>query len=435
MTTDAQPDIKDRRTAATVERRIVLAEKALLLCIDDSFLLMDMTDLGQDKHRSGPPGLKPLDQGIYVHVPFCSSTCDFCAFYQIKPTAGAVDQFLKGIEAEAELIPWRGPISTVFWGGGTPGLLSPDDLDRLAKIIRKKTVIQPIEWSIELAPAWVTKARLEVLRDNGINRISMGIQSFSDELLDGLGRQHTPKQVYKAYELIREMGFKNVNVDMMFALPGQTEAEWLKDLEEAVALKPDHISTYCLTFEEDTALWIKLSEGRVKLDPEHEAKLYEATWEKLHQEGYQQYEVSNFAKPGFECRHNLSTWKMQEWIGLGPSAASQHDGMRGVNPADLALWSQQLNAGKRMQEDRRVLTEDLLLEDSLIFGLRVNQGVDLAQARIRFPDANWTFVEAKLSTLESEGLLKISSEVVRLTNKGRLLADSVGTELLGLGSD
>jgi len=403
---------------------------------------MEMTDLGQDKHSSliqpntsesqAIHGIKPLDQGIYVHVPFCSSTCDFCAFYQIKPTAEAVEHYLKGVELEAELVPWRGPVSTVFWGGGTPGLLSPADLSRLAQIVRKKTVIQPSEWSIELAPAWVTKARLEVLRDHGVNRISMGIQSFNDHLLDALGRQHSPEQVYKAYHLIREMGFKNVNVDMMFALPGQTEAELLKDLDEALALKPDHISTYCLTFEEDTALWVKLSEGRVKLDPEHEAKLYEATWKKLEDAGYVQYEISNFAKPGYECRHNLSVWKMQEWIGLGPSAASQHDGVRGVNPSDLDLWNQHIKSGQRMQQDRRILTADLLMEDLLIFGLRMNQGVDITQARLRFPNIKWNAVEEKLKALEEEGLLVLTSHSAKLTAKGRLLADSVGNELVGV---
>jgi oxygen-independent coproporphyrinogen-3 oxidase len=238
--------------------------------------------------------------------------------------------------------------------------------------------------------------------------------------------------VYKAYHLIQEMGFKNVNVDMMFALPGQTEAELLKDLDEALALKPDHISTYCLTFEEDTALWVKLSEGRVKLDPEHEAKLYEATWKKLEDAGYVQYEISNFAKPGYECRHNLSVWKMQEWIGLGPSAASQHDGVRGVNPSDLDLWNQHIKSGQRMQQDRRILTADLLIEDLLIFGLRMNQGVDITQARLRFPNIKWNAVEEKLKALEEEGLLVLTSHSAKLTAKGRLLADSVGNELVGV---
>ncbi len=390
-----------------------------------------MIDLEQDKHRTVQTGLKPLDQGIYVHVPFCSSTCDFCAFYQIKPTANAVETYLETIALEAELVPWRGPISTVFWGGGTPGLLSPNALGQLAAIVRKKTVVQPKEWSIELAPAWVTEARLSVLKEAGINRISLGIQSFDDKLLDALGRQHTVEHIYKAYELIRRMGFSNVNVDMMFALPGQTQEQWLSDLDKAFELKPDHLSTYCLTFEEDTALWVKLSEGKVKLDPDHEAKLYEKTWERCEREGFHQYEISNFAKPGFECLHNLSTWKMQEWIGLGPSAASQHDGVRGVNPSDLDLWTKQVKEGKRMQEDRRELTPDLLLEDSLIFGLRMNQGVDLAKARIRFPNAAWETLEKKLSSLENDGLLSRQLSHIRLTNQGRLVADSIGSELLG----
>ena len=146
------------------------------------------------------------------------------------------------------------------------------------------------------------------------------------------------EQVRRAYDRIRAGGWTNVNLDLMFAFPGQSAADWEADLTEAIALAPEHISTYCLTFEEDTVLWIKLAQGRVKLDPEKEAEFYEASWAQLAAAGYAQYEISNFARPGHACLHNLATWRMQEWIGLGPSAASQHGGWRGANIADLAVW-------------------------------------------------------------------------------------------------
>ena len=151
---------------------------------------------------------------------------------------------------------------------------------------------------MELAPSSVTEERLAVLRAAGVTRVSLGVQSFRPALLDALGRAHTREQVYRAYERVRAAGFASVNLDLMFALPGQTAAEWDADIDEAVALGPDHISTYCLTFEEDTALWVKLSQGRVRLDPENEARMYERTWERLGAAGYAQYEVSNFARPG-----------------------------------------------------------------------------------------------------------------------------------------
>lgn len=368
--------------------------------------------------------------GLYVHVPFCASTCDFCAFYQTQPTAGSVDKFLATIATEAELVSWTRPVTTVFWGGGTPGLLSPGDLEKLAGIIRARFAGTPKEWTVELAPASVTEARLKVLRDVGVTRVSMGVQSFQPELLDALGRQHTLEQVNRAYDRVRAAGFASVNLDLMFALPGQTEAEWAADVREAVSRAPDHLSTYCLTFEEDTKLWVKLSQGRVKLDPEHEARLYEQNWAQLAAAGYGQYEVSNFSRPGHACRHNLNTWAMHEWVGLGPSAASQHDGWRGGNIADLTQWQANVEKGVRVTEDRVPLTEALKAEDALIFGLRMNAGVDVATWRARCPSAPWAAVDDLLERLVGDDLAVRTGTVVRLTDRGRLLADSVGAEMM-----
>lgn len=384
-----------------------------------------MSDLASEQDKATADN--PL--GLYVHVPFCASTCDFCAFYQTKPTAAGVKSFLNGITAEANLMSWR-PVTTVFWGGGTPGLLSPGDLARLAEDVRGRCGGTPVEWTVEMAPASVTVERLQALRDAGVTRISMGVQSFQPELLDALGRQHTREQVFRAYERVRAVGFASVNLDLMFALPGQTEAEWTADVREAVALAPDHLSTYCLTFEEDTALWVKLSQGQVKLDPEHEARLYESTWAQLAATGYAQYEVSNFARPGHACLHNLNTWRMHEWIGLGPSAASQYAGLRGANVADLDRWLENVSRGERVTEDRVAVTPALRAEDALIFGLRMNAGVDVAAWRGRCPEAPWETVESLLDRLANEGLAVREKTNVRLTDRGRLIADAIGAEVM-----
>ena len=368
--------------------------------------------------------------GLYVHVPFCASTCDFCAFYQIAPTAERVKKFLRGIAREAELAAWTRPVRTVFWGGGTPGLLAARDLARLAETVIARCGGTPEEWTVELAPGSVTAERLAVLKDAGVTRISMGAQSFQPAWLDALGRRHSREQIYRAYERVRAAGFASVNLDLMFALPGQTEAEWAVDVREAVALAPDHLSTYCLTFEEDTALWVKLSQGRVKLDPEHEARLYESTWAQLEAAGYAQYEVSNFARAGHACRHNLNTWRMHEWIGLGPAAASQQAGVRGANIADLDKWLEYLERGERVTEERATLTETSLAEDALIFGLRMNEGVDVAAWRGRAPDAPWETVGTLLARIVDEGLAAHEGARVRLTNRGRLVADAIGAELM-----
>jgi oxygen-independent coproporphyrinogen-3 oxidase len=363
-------------------------------------------------------------------VPFCAKTCDYCAFYQVSPTVPMLRQYLEGVGREAGMIEWIRPVDTVFWGGGTPGLLSPGDLRKLGETVKAHFGGVPIEWSVEMAPASVTEARLAVLRELGVTRISMGAQSFQPDLLAALGRPHTREQILRAYERIRAAGFANVNIDLMFALPGQDEAAWLADVREAVALAPDHISTYCLTFEEDTALWVKLSEGKVKLDPEREAQLYEKTWEELGTAGYAQYEISNFAKPGHACLHNLNTWRMHEWIGLGPSAASQYAGRRGTNISDLAAWDEKLNRGERATEDRTALTPALLLEDSLVFGLRMNEGVDLAALRVSHPHAPWPAVDQLAGRLAGEGLATLREGRLALTLRGRLIADAIGTEVM-----
>jgi oxygen-independent coproporphyrinogen-3 oxidase len=370
--------------------------------------------------------------GLYVHVPFCASTCDFCAFYQIPPTAVKVRRFLDGVEREAALVEWPRPVTTVFFGGGTPGLLAPADLARLTAIVRGRTGGAPAEWTIELAPASVTAERLAVLREAGVNRVSLGVQSFQPERLEALGRLHTREQVYRAYERIRAAGFSNVNLDLMFALPGQDEAEWAADVDAAVALAPEHLSTYCLTFEEDTALWLKLAQGRVRLDGEREARFYEAGWDRLAAAGYAQYEISNFARPGRACLHNLNTWMMNDWIGLGPAAASQHGGRRGANIADLEGWLANLERAERMTEDRIELTPALRAEDALIFGLRANAGVDVAAWRERCPDAPWAEIDARIERLAEAGLARREGGRVALTPRGRLLADAVGAEFHGL---
>ena len=385
------------------------------------------------------PGRQPGHAlGLYVHVPFCATTCDFCAFYQTVPKADAIPRYLAAIEDEAKLVDWtfgsatgQRRVDTAFWGGGTPGLLLARQMEQLGRSMLIHCGGTPVEWSVEMAPATVTADRLAVLKSLGVTRISLGVQSFREDLLEALGRQHTPKQVYRAYDLIRHAGFASVNLDLMFALPGQSETEWRADLDEAMRLAPDHVSTYCLTFEEDTALWVKLSQGKVKLDVDKEAVFYSRTWEYLAEAGYAQYEVSNFSRPGHQCRHNLNTWRMEEWVGLGPSAASQFAGWRSSNPPDLRQWHEDVAAGRRAAADRTRLTPELLAADSLIFGLRMNEGVSLPELQRRHPTAAWPAFLDFLPRLLLEGFVTASPEGrLQLTARGRLVADAVGSEIL-----
>jgi oxygen-independent coproporphyrinogen-3 oxidase len=368
--------------------------------------------------------------GLYVHVPFCATTCDYCAFYQTQPTAETVRGFLAGVAREADLVTWKRPVDTVFWGGGTPGMLAPRALTELGETILRHAGGHPEEWSVELAPSSVTPQRLEALKDLGVTRISLGVQSFHEAKLDALGRRHTKQQALKAYALVRDAGFASVNFDLIFAVPGQSLAEWREDLDTAVKLQPDHLSTYCLTFEEDTALFLKLAQGRVRRDLETEVAFYTEAWERLEAAGYAQYEISNFARAGHQCRHNLNTWRMAEWIGLGPSAASQYAGRRSSNVADLDRWRGDLDSGLRSLVDAVDLTPQILAEDSLIFGLRMNEGVALPVLRARFPEAPWGQVDALAERLTQEGLATVTDGWLRLTLRGRLLADAVGGHVM-----
>ncbi len=369
--------------------------------------------------------------GLYLHVPFCASTCDFCAFYQEKPHRKELDRYLDGIEKELQWIQMDRPVDTVFWGGGTPGLLPAGDLQRLGEAVLNAAGQRPIEWTVEMAPSTVKDDKLQVLKDLGVTRISMGVQSFDEKSLEGLGRLHRPKQIYQAYDRIRDAGFESVNLDLMIALPGQGKIELEKDLKEACRLDPEHLSTYCLTFEEDTALWVKLSQGKIKQDLELDAEMYESTWDQLTSAGYNHYEISNFSKPGRECLHNINTWKMKEWIGVGPSAASQFQNIRYSNAADMDNWLEQVDSDVQSRCEVVKLSQEDLLEDAVIFGLRMGEGISIESLSRRFGEESLGSLTSFFDSLKEEDLVTIThGDKVCLTMKGKLLADRIAIELL-----
>lgn len=337
---------------------------------------------------------------------------------------------MAGVERELALAVPHRAADTIFWGGGTPSALPARDIERLGRALLNHLGKPPKEWSIELAPSSVKADKLAVLRDLGVNRLSLGVQSFSEATLAGLGRRHSPTQVYAAIDLIRAAGFDNLNLDFIFSVPGQSTAAWLADLREAVRIAPAHLSTYCLTFEEDTALWLKLSRGQVRPDPQADATLYETTWDFLENAGYHQYEISNFARPGRECAHNLDTWNMSEWIGVGPAAASQFQGRRYANPADLKRWLAGIDKGQLDQVDATPLTPALLAADALVFGLRLNSGVDLSALAHRFREFNFPTLDPLWREFVEDGLLEKSGSIIRLTRVGRLVADRIGVRIL-----
>ena len=376
---------------------------------------------------------KYLALGLYVHVPFCSTTCDFCAFYQEKPSKKGMDAYFAGLRDEISSFPPDRPLSTIFFGGGTPGLLQVNQLDQLCGLVNNLELESDAEWSIELAPSEITPEKLHVLQKHGVNRISMGAQTFNSRFMDALGRKHPVEKTFSAYDMIREAGFSSVNLDLLFGAPGQTLADWESDLAQAVQLAPDHLSTYCLTFEEDTAMYVRLAEGKVKIDPEREAEFYEFAWDYLPAHGYDQYEVSNYAKPGHACRHNLNTWGMNEWLGYGPSACSQYLGIRRKNIANLEEWAVGLHPGGTPQfMEKEKLSPLDFARDAVLFGLRMNQGIDLGKIAAKFDLQASVFTESAhfLEKLCKEGLAeKQNADAFRLTKQGRILCDAIACEL------
>ena len=373
----------------------------------------------------------PSSLGIYCHVPFCASTCDFCAFYQEKPRRGDLNRYLNAMDSEFALFPKGRSVDTVFWGGGTPGLLSAKDLERLGQSMLNRLGSVPKEWTIEMAPSTVKADKLEVLRDLGVTRISMGVQSFDPKLLESLGRLHRPNQIYTAWERIQQAGFAQTNLDLMFAIPNQSMEQWQAAIREAARLGPTHLSTYCLTFEEDTALYVKLSAGKVTVDEERELQFYQRGWELLAELGYAQYEISNFAKSGAECIHNVNTWRMTEWLGCGPSAASQYGGERYQRPSNLDEWATSIESGQPPKTERVELDDSILFADSIVFGLRMNAGIDLDEVGQRFPSADVLLqVEPLFAQFVREGLMLRDEQRIRLTHPGRLVCDAIGSAVL-----
>lgn len=372
------------------------------------------------------------ERGIYVHVPFCSHACDFCAFYQVEPRRGDVERYLDCIAREFALVDAGGGCATVFWGGGTPGLLSARDLERLGRAQLERFGQPRREWTVELAPGSVRADKLAVLRELGVDRVSLGVQSFAPRLLEALGRRHSVAQIRKSWELIERAGFRSRNLDLIFAVPGQTIDDWRQDLDDAMALEPDHISTYCLTFEEDTALFVRLSQGKVTIDPDRERAFYEEAWDRLPQRGFVQYEISNHARPGHESAHNINTWRMGDWSGFGPSAASQESEWRASNPADLDRWEHEVGAGRRASENRSQLSSAQRVEDAIIFGLRMNAGVNLGSLSTRFPGLSFGPFRHVLDQLVRDRLARWEGVgQIALEREGRLLVDAIGAELVG----
>lgn len=370
--------------------------------------------------------------GIYVHVPFCASACGYCRFYKKVPGDGDVAFYLKNLEAEADKFRRENPdctvVDTMFWGGGTPSILSPEDIRKMGKIFEGLSPSK--EWTVEVSPSTLTSEKLDAYKSLGVTRISLGVQSFNENTLKRLGRRHSLSDTLKAIDLVASKNFEHFSIDLIFGSAGQSVLDFETDLRRAAASPVDHISAYCLEFESGTSSCAGEKTAEWESQNARQAELFELAMSRLPELGFGQYEISNYAKtPQSRCLHNLCTWHMAQWRGFGPAAASQFGGLRFRNPASVKKWADALSGASAM-EDVVVLDDCELYSSALIFGLRLNDGVDLAELKSRFPGADENKYAAAISNLCQNGLLEKRNSRLLLTKEGRLYADSVAVDLL-----
>lgn len=378
--------------------------------------------------KSDPTAPRARRAAVYVHVPFCARKCAYCKFYKKFPTPAEMDSYLESIRSEISQFFSEHEdfeIQSVFFGGGTPTCLSIRQLVELCQNF--KNLPQNIEWTVEAAPGTINPDKLKALKDCGVNRLSLGVQSFDEDTLRDLGRPHPLKTALNALDCSLEI-FENLNVDLIFGSPKQTLALWQSDLEKALSYPIKHLSAYCLEFESASSCCagnLKKIDTQIK-----EVDFLYRAMEVLENSGFIHYEISNYAKPGFECAHNLNTWNMNSWVGFGPAAASQIDGQRRRNPSDLKLWEELVKTKSKDYEDIVKLDQTEMLSCSFIFGLRKICGVNLQALKKRYPQADFNKYEPAISELLKEGLCEINGDYFRLTKAGIPLADSVAEYFL-----
>lgn len=373
--------------------------------------------------------------GLYVHIPFCVRKCPYCDFNTYDVEREAVRAFLGALRVELSLIKAHfdpPPFDTLFIGGGTPTVLSGTHLSEVIGWVHETVGLRPnAEVTVEANPGSVTVKGLRAMVSAGVNRISLGVQSLSDELLQRIGRNHTVRDVLTSYEQIRAAGIQSVNFDLMYALPGQTRRDWEETLIGALELGPDHLSCYSLIIEEGTPFASMHRQGRLDLPPEDdEAWMYEETVRLCEGAGYDHYEISNFARPGHECRHNLLYWRNEEWLGVGPGSHSSWQGGRHWNVRGLVEYQDAVARGELPIEGREGLTEDERMDDTLMLGLRLTAGVSLSDFRRRFGRELLAVYGDTVERLTEWGLVEVVDGSLRLTPRGRNLGNRVIAEFL-----
>lgn len=374
------------------------------------------------------------DLGIYLHIPFCRKRCHFCAFYLVKHQQQLVNQFLQALEQEMVMYARlndlrRRSISTVYYGGGTPTALSSDQLTGILAMIRSYFSLSPTcEITVEATPESITAGYAKSLRQAGVTRLSMGIQSFDQRERARLGLSGTAAEALTGIHTALGAGFAHVNLDVMYGIPGQSDRTWDATLVQALELHPTHLSCYALTLETGTRFFTEFRRGAFEqMNPDKEFAFQSRADALLSKGNFRRYEISNWAQPGHACQHNLRYWQGLEYLGLGPSAQSYISGRRFGNVSNLAQYVQQVAANRMPVAESEHLPDIRQAKERIAFGLRLIEGIPLAWIQEVSQDEGWWSVFKTL--LEEDYLFQTASQI-RLTRKGRQFADTVGMRLL-----
>jgi oxygen-independent coproporphyrinogen-3 oxidase len=379
---------------------------------------------------------------LYIHVPFCAHKCEYCAFFSEAPSRDIIDRYVSALVRELELVADELRPQTVFFGGGTPSILNLRQWESILRAMDRLNLCGAGEWTVECNPATVSADKAKLLRDFGVNRASMGVQSFDEGLLERLGRIHSRQQVFRSFDVLRDAGFDNLNVDLMFAIPGQTMEIWADTLNEALALGSEHLSCYEVIYEQDTPLYAQLKAGEFDVNEDLACDMYEELVHRSGAAGFAQYEIANFARgangsrrlpgpplsdpaiPAFACRHNVNYWRGGDYHGLGPGATGYVRGVRTRDWSNTPLYCDQLEKGIRPFESREELPSLKRAGETAAFGLRMTAGWPFAEfQRVTGFDLRQEWADDMKSCV-TRGWGELQTDRFRLTHAGLRFADA-----------
>ena len=378
---------------------------------------------------------------LYVHVPFCAKKCEYCAFYSEASSGEVVNRYVDALVRELELVAADLKPRTIFFGGGTPSLLNLKQWEKILRAMERLNLLGAEEWTVECNPATVSADKAKLLREFGVNRISMGVQSFDENLLERLGRIHSREMVFKSFDILRAAGFDNLNIDLMFAIPGQTMEIWRATLAEATALGSEHLSSYEVIYEEDTPLFAQLNAGEFSVDEELACAMFDELLSVTAEKGLQQYEIANFAKnlsgaqneiPDRACKHNVNYWRGGFFYGLGPSAAGFVRGARTKNFSNTTIYCEQLERGRRAIESSETLSPLARAGELAAFGVRMNAGWPLVDFKQRTGFDLRTEWRTEIEEMIDLGYAHLNNERFQLTRQGLRYADWAAEKFLKL---